>query len=279
VGTQGSAQSARVASNVAVAQAPPGVSPAVDLVAKRAAVHIEKGVALANRGAVFAARDEFTAALEMIGNARDSEQHTDRYHRAIIAGLNALNEADDFVSTQPLASKSGMKGIIAAHRTPELKGANIDELTPPIAILRYCEYAQRQLLDGCENVPIAAQALFGLGRTEEAMVHATNNGAVGSPKAMVLFETAMRINPRDHAAANELGALLARYGQLENAAAVLKHSLQAVCRAKPSWRSPNPTSWGRWPAGCKEGRGTSWTSNLSTWRRFKSYRRQKPIWL
>jgi hypothetical protein len=83
------------------------------------------------------------------------------------------------------------------------------------------------LLAGCEDVPIAAQALFGLGRTEEAMAHVTTNGTVGCPKAMVLFETAMRINPRDHAAANELGALLARYGQLENAAAVLRHSLQA----------------------------------------------------
>jgi tetratricopeptide (TPR) repeat protein len=221
--------SSRRAGGPQPAAAPPAAeraSATIDLVASRAGVHIEKGAALANRGAVFAARDEFILALEMIGNARDSQERTNRYHVAIIAGLTALNEADDFVSSQPLGSKAGMKGIIAAHRTPALKEAAVEGLTPPIAIQRYCDYAQQQLLVGCDNIPIAARALFGLARTEEAMARDSANETVGCPKAMVLFETAMRIDPRNHQAANELGVLLARYGQLDAAVAVLKHSVQ-----------------------------------------------------
>jgi hypothetical protein len=90
------------------------------LVAKRAQSRIDNGVELARHGAVFAARDEFIVALEMIGHARDSEQRNPICHRAIVSGLNALNEADDFVRTDPLTSKSGMRGIVAAHRTPVL---------------------------------------------------------------------------------------------------------------------------------------------------------------
>jgi hypothetical protein len=190
-------------------------------------MRIDNGVELARHGAVHAARDEFVVALEMIGHARDSEQGHPQAHRAIVAGLNALTEADDFVRTDPLASKAGMRGLVAAHRTPVLKNVDVDAITPPIAISKYCEYASQQLVVACHDVPMAAKALFGLGRIEVAMGRSIGAPTVGCPKAMVLFETAVQIDPQHHQAANELGVLLARYGQMDRAAAVLQKSVRA----------------------------------------------------
>lgn len=205
----------------------PANSPTLELVTRRAAVHIEKGIALANRGALFAAQAEFVLALEMIGHARDSEERTARYHQTIAAGIKALEEADDFVSANPLSSQDGLRGIVAAHQTPVLKAEGSEYLTPPTAIRRYCEYAQQRLLSACVDVPIAAQALCGLGRVEIALGQDENVATVGSPKAMVLFETAARIDPSYHEPANELGVLLARYGQLQSAERVLLQSVAA----------------------------------------------------
>lgn len=207
---------------------PACLSRSLHLVAQRAAVHVERGVDLARRGAIYAAQEEFVRSLQLIGHARDAEVSQPHYHRSIVSGLKALDEANDFLAKDPLTLDQGYAGLIVAHHTPIYKGRNVDRLSPPVAVQHYCGYAYDQILAGCSGVPIAARALYGLGRIEVAMTReAENTNNISGPKAMVYFETAMRIDPRHYEAANELGVLLARYGQYDRAVAILRQSLQA----------------------------------------------------
>src|SRR5690606_16472767 len=55
-------------------------------------------------------------------------------------------------------------------------------------------------------------------------------------RAMVYFQSAMRVDPRNYAAANELGVLFARHGQLQDACKVLQHAARTAPRPE-IWRN------------------------------------------
>lgn len=195
----------------------------------RAGELISSGFDLTKRGAIFAAQNEFVRALEMIGHSRDGLTHTTKYHDAIVRGLTALEEVDDFVlTTSSLATNDSLEDIVTTHETPAVKQIPADELTPVLATRRYCAYAQAMLLEGCSGIKVSSEALYGLGRTE--MVRAqmpAHDQTVGCPKAMVLFETAVRLDPGNYEASNELGVLLAEYGQYHKARELILQSLRS----------------------------------------------------
>ena len=200
---------------------------ALELVNLRADQRIDRGFDLASRGAIYAARAEFIRALEMIGFARDGMPQSTGYHDAIVAGLTALDEVDDLLRpTTTLTTSLDLAGVVAAHKTPVCKDAPADRLTPVIAARQYCEYGQQALLHGCLGFPAASRALYGLGRVELAVAESAN-GSIGGPKVMVILETALRVDPNHHAAANELGVLLTTYGQHVKAKDVLLQSVRA----------------------------------------------------
>jgi hypothetical protein len=54
---------------------------------------------------------------------------------------------------------------------------------------------------------------------------------------MSLYQAALTVHPEHHHAANELGVLLARYGQLQDARAVLRHCVRNRTNFPAVWRN------------------------------------------
>ena len=82
---------------------------------------------------------------------------------------------------------------------------------------------QQQLLDVQERLASAAgheqpasMALYLLGRSQTAAAGETaQDRALAGPKAIALYQTALTVDAANYLAANELGVLLTRYGQLD----------------------------------------------------------------
>jgi len=215
----------------------PGNSNHRALVSQRAKEHIRYGFELADRGAVYSARDEFYRGLKLVAQALDAESLSRKYTSAMTAGLTALEEADDFLgsSSSLLDPQPDLAALCAAHSTPVLKQVDVSGMMPTVAMQHYYAYAQQQLIEAGGNEPAVSMALYGLGRLQPALVHGPQDDAsMRGPKAMVLHQAALAVDERNYRAANELGVLFARYGQLEEAENALKHSLAV---------SPQPETW------------------------------------
>lgn len=213
-------------------------SPALNAIAEHADQLVRHGFALAARRASFAGRADFIKALERIAQALDTETRGNYYSHCLAAGLRALEEADDFEAKgSDLAVDIDVPGLAAVHRTPVLKYVSLEGLTPLMAQQRYYAFAQEQLTEAAGDVPAASQALLGLGKV---YVHwepdSARNLVRHAPKAMVAFHAALQADQRNYLAANELGVLLARFGQLPAARAVLQHALTVAPTAE-SWHN------------------------------------------
>jgi tetratricopeptide (TPR) repeat protein len=200
------------------------------LVERNAEAHNQRGFDLASRGALYSAQAEFVRALKLIGRTRDEMNQSRRCSEAIVAGLTALEEVDDFGEAPTSTARArDLAETIATHRTVALKNRDASSITAVGAARAYCAFAQEQLLAGCGQVRAASTALYGLGRIEIAVAREPNGrGRLGAPKAMAMFEAALRIDPNHHQAANELGALLTRYGQDDVAVRFLQQSVCSV---------------------------------------------------
>jgi len=206
-------------------------------VASRAEQRMHYATGLAERGAVYSAQEEFVAVLASIAQSRDAETGTQRHQRALEAGLIALEEASDFAPKDSLSQVSmNLSAVIARHRTTVLKSANANQLTPMIAMQRYYLYAQQQLaLAGC-NEPVASQALYRIGRLQTLLSHRFDGTkTMAGPKTVALYSAALAVDGRNYMAANELGVLLARCGQPEEARRVLLHGLSVSAQPETSY--------------------------------------------
>jgi len=203
------------------------------VVAGRAQEHIDYGFNLAERGATYSAETEFTEALLLVAQALDAAENTHAHSEAMTAGLRAFREADDFVPRD--AVEPQIAQVVATHHTPVLKRATNLQMPLLVAMQDYFSYAQYQLSMAGGHEPTAAAALYGLARLQPVL--GTGSDAkkmMCGPKAVALHQAALAIDPTNFAAANELGVLLARYGQWPEAQAAFLHS---VCI------SPQPQIW------------------------------------
>lgn len=205
-------------------------NPAMQPVHDRAREHVLRGFSLGERNALYAARTEFIQALRTVAQAVDAQaglgpQDPQACSQSLARGLNALVEAEDFA---PLGGRMDgdldLKTLIEAHRTPA--GKKTQPKTQLAALQMYFDYAREQLSRAAAASPVASQALTGLGKTYTA-------DRAGSPianaKAMVFHQAAVATDPNNHLASNELGVLLARHGQWDQA----KQSLLASLRSRP----------------------------------------------
>ncbi len=201
---------------------------------KRADERVLHGYDLASRGAVYAARAEFIAALKIIAQAHDNQDGTRRYSRAAAAGLVALKEARDFVRTSSTLREVEISSVLVAHSTPVLKDGDTSDM-PPIAAARlYYTYAQEQLSAAVGQEICGSMALYAMGKV--AVMSAKQSGATAadSGQAMALYRAALIAYPKNFRAANELGVLLAEHGQYELARDLLIRSVVV---------SPQATTW------------------------------------
>jgi uncharacterized protein HemY len=108
-------------------------------------------------------------------------------------------------------------------------------MTPLDALRRYYAFAQQQLAQAGAGEPAASMALYGLGKLHMALAEKPDQAhRMNGPKAMSLHQAALAVSPQNHMAANELGVLLAQYGQLQDARRVLLQSIRA---------RPLPEAW------------------------------------
>ncbi|MGW8257682.1 MAG: hypothetical protein ACWGMZ_09375, partial [Thermoguttaceae bacterium] len=104
--------------------------------ARQADLQTRHGLNLAGRGAFFAARAEFIAALQLTAQALDAEEHANIHCKALAAGFKALKEADDFLLRgDRLEENIDLSKIIDGHDTPVLKKAELSSL-PSLAALK-----------------------------------------------------------------------------------------------------------------------------------------------
>lgn len=209
-------------------------SPETAALARRADQRVRHGFQLAQRGAIYSARNEYIAALQLIAQANDAQQSSQFYSNALAAGLIALKESNDFVQRNPKKPQLDVRAIVGRHKTPILKGAT-EPLTPSAAAERYHTFAQEQLAAAAAHEIAGSMALFGLGKA--ALTPADTRGPQSldrTTQAMALYQAALLADPKNFRAANELGVLAAENGSLLRARELLVQSATL---------SPQPATW------------------------------------
>jgi tetratricopeptide (TPR) repeat protein len=206
-------------------------SEAMEKIATQADQQIRHGFELADRGAYFAARAEFTAALRLIAQGLDNERNATVHSQALSAALTAIKEAQDFIPLGgKLEAELDLPPIVAGHRTPVLKNVPPQQLQAMRALKRYFTFAQEQLALAAGQEVAGSVALGALGKIHAALAGKPNPEiVVPEAKAIVFFQAAILVCPQNYMAANDLGVLLARGGDFGGARRMLEHSV-LVCR-------------------------------------------------
>lgn len=207
-------------------------SPALVASMAQADERVRHAIQLAEKGAMYASRKEFTSALTLISQARDIEYGTRQFSQSTAAGLEALKEANDFL--KPGSATADLSRIVAGHKTPILKDLDVSDLPPSLAAQHYYDYAKVQLSAGIGRETVGSIALYGLGRIIVAGGGANSQQMEYTGPAMALYQAALICEPQNFRAAHELGVLLASSGQLELARNMLLGSAHA---------SPQPMMW------------------------------------
>ena len=206
-------------------------SEAMEKIAVQSDQQIRHGFELANRGAYFAARAEFTAALRLIAQGLDNERNTTLHSQALSAALTAMKEAQDFIPAGgKLEGELDLPPLVASHRTPVLKNVPAEQLQAMRALKQYFTFAQEQLALAAGQEVSGSMALGALGKMHAALAGKPNPEIVApEAKAIVFFQAAILVCPRNYMAANDLGVLLAHSGDYAGARRMLEHSV-LVCR-------------------------------------------------
>ncbi|MEJ5340880.1 MAG: polysaccharide biosynthesis/export family protein [Thermogutta sp.] len=184
----------------------------LELIAQQADSLTEKGYDLAGRGAYFAARAQFRAALMLIAQGLDAEEGTSQHASALARAWTALSEAEDFLgSSDAVIGNTAPAEIIARHETPLLKDQTFVQLTALDAYRCYLAYAQDLFAQSQGREVAGSMALRGLGKLYMAMAEAPQPG-VREPlvQAVVFLQAAILVCPENYMAANDLGVLFAR---------------------------------------------------------------------
>ena len=208
----------------------------LEQIARQADRQIRRGFELASRGAQFAARLQFIRALRLVAQGLDADRQTDLHSRSLAAGLTAIREAEDFIPDgSHLEANLDVPAIIEGHRTPVLKSADTETLSPLLALRCYFTFAQEQLAAAVGREVAGSMALHALGKLHGTLAGNSGSRAAES-KAVSFYQAALLAYPGNHMAANDLGVLLARCGNGREAEAALKYSL-SIRRQSTGWHN------------------------------------------
>ena len=193
---------------------------------------------MANRGALFAAREDLLQSMRIATQSLDAADGTIGYSQAFEQGLIAMDEAEDFAIHNATATlPMRVEDIVAGHRTPVLKELATQETSPVVAMQRYYGFAGERLTVAAGDLPAAADTLFWLGKVHNSLARQSQAAdRLQGPQAMVCFRAALTVAPQHYLAANELGVLLARYGQLQDAKTLLQQSVNTRSHAE-GWQN------------------------------------------
>ena len=195
------------------------------IVTQQANRHIRYAFDLGRKGAIYSARAEFVKALRIVAHSLDEAYATNDRGQSLTDGLKALEEAEDFMLRDAALSTSlDVAAIVSGHETKIIKESDASRIGPFRAIQAYYEYAKERLAYAGGKEPAASIAIYGLARTESRI--AGDESVLGGPKAIALHQAAVLVDPNNYLAANQLGVLFAKYGQLERAKLAFTRSLE-----------------------------------------------------
>ena len=204
----------------AVEDLTPRLRPAI---VQQAQGHINEGIRLARMSAVYSARAHFVKVVRLVSQALDAESGSKRYSQALAAGLRALDEAAHFRPRGArLEADLDIAQIVRTHRTPVLRQQDLGQVTSLAAMQMYHAYAEQQLAIAGGHELVAADAYYGLAKLQGHLDSGPVNEIRVGPRAMIYYQTALIVCPKHFMAANELGVIFARFGQLEDAREVLR---------------------------------------------------------
>ena len=152
----------------------PAITTEMVAVVQRADARVRHGFQLAERGALYSARAEFIAGLQIIAQANDAQQNTQLYSKSLTAGIVALKESSEFVRQNAGKPEIEVKRLVAAHKTPVLKNVTAERISPTLAAKRYYDFAQEQLAAAAAQEPTGSMALYGLAQSRCPLWGATN---------------------------------------------------------------------------------------------------------
>ncbi len=217
-------------------------TPVVEPQASRAALEqarlaLQSGLSLARRRAYYSARARFVEVLRIVAQSLDEQALTNRHARSLANGMSALREAGDFLpSASVLEGEMNLDGIVAAHRTPILQDVDLTNLATTRCLQEYLAYAEQELTRATGNQPVTSQALFALAKLQTLSASSQQPIQIRVARAITLYQAALVADSKNFYAANELGVLLARYGQFEDARRALQHCLR-VSPQEVAWRN------------------------------------------
>lgn len=200
---------------------PRSPSAAMQPVAERAMQKADLASTMAQRGMLYSARKELIEGLTLVARSLDVEQGDNQHAKALSAGLTALEEARDFARGAGQATAE-VSSIAAGHRTPIFHHNPATPSSPVIAQQQYFSYAQEQIAFASGQIPAASQVLYRLGRLQSALAAQDADPlALHGPQAIVFHQAALSTDRGNWLAANELGVMYAKYGQLPAAKEML----------------------------------------------------------
>ncbi len=200
-------------------------SPAMVATLAQADGRVRHAIQLAEKGALFASRKEFMAAINLIAQAQDIEHATRQHSRATVAGFLAMKEANDFFRTP--SGEIEVRRLVSTHKTPVLHDFDVSDMPPAIAAQYYFNYAKEQLATGVGRETVGSIALYGLAKLIVAGAGHNAQQLQYTGPAMAMFQASLICEPQNFRAAHELGVLLASSGQLELAREMLMGSAEA----------------------------------------------------
>lgn len=199
--------------------------------------HLDYGNSLARRSATRLAKEEFTKGLRIISEASDNQYGAATHMTALQQGFQAMREAEDFDSAEGVLEWNPHR-IAETHDTPMIRQKHYQPNTPSQARRAYLIYAQDRIVQAVDKDPIASELLYALAKIHlvDAM-YASPGQPLDYARAAVLFQCSLIINPEHVRSANELGVILARSGQWNDAKVLFQNAVRVDAGFAEAWRN------------------------------------------
>ena len=207
---------------------------------QRAFLVVEKGKALARRGAYFAAKQEFLKALHLVAESNDRVMGGRAYSESLSAGLVALKELKDFdISLGSVEEQSMSLGLIlASHSTKTIDPNFVHQLSPTKAIEVYSDFARVRIEQAVGQSMASSSALYCLSRLLKTAPELYGDSAV--PKSDVqaaMLLASYAAHPANFDSSNELGLLFFQRGQYNDAAQWFHNAVRSSGGKQLFWRN------------------------------------------
>lgn len=213
-------------------------SPLPETVVERVRQHNRRAIEMASHGAVYSSRAEFVKALRLVAHSLDTQGNSYRHTVALKNAMVALDESAAFApeGTQ-LPSDLDLSKIVMNHQTTLLRDRVLDDMAPAAAVRAYHRYAEGQFAIACGQELVAADAMYGMARLQP-LINAHDPGWANrqAQVAMAYYQSALQVYPKHYLAAQELGLLLARDGQFQEARDVLQQAVDTQPKLTQAWQ-------------------------------------------